>query len=182
MKTKSYAISNELTGMEIKSIRKKLDLTQNEFAHLTGITTKTVERWESGKNNIKGPIVTLVKILNENPELVQSLELPPRLFPMRLRYMYRNEICAVIDIDERERKVAVYNFTKDFLKRPFGPKENPDYEQYEAFLESRCFPRERDKMKLILKDLDLPFYDPLLIIEKTAGKMAEDDFWIEIER
>ncbi len=37
-------------------------------------------------------------------------------------------------------------------------------------------------MKLILKDLDLPFYDPMLIIEKTEGRMAEDDFWIRIER
>ena len=37
-------------------------------------------------------------------------------------------------------------------------------------------------MKLILKDLDLPFYDPLMIIQKTEGKMAEDHFWIRIER
>lgn len=49
-------------------------------------------------------------------------------------------------------------------------------------LESWCFPRTRDKMKLILKDLDLPFYDPFLLIEKTEGKMAEDNFWIKIER
>ena len=40
----------------------------------------------------------------------------------------------------------------------------------------------RDKMKLILKDLGLPFYDPIMIIEKTEGRMAEDDFWIRIER
>lgn len=50
------------------------------------------------------------------------------------------------------------------------------------FLESRCFPKSRDKMKLILKDLDLPFYDPLMIIQKTEGRMAEDHFWIQIER
>ena len=37
-------------------------------------------------------------------------------------------------------------------------------------------------MKLILKDLDLPFYDPLMIIQKTEGRMAEDHFWIRIER
>ena len=52
----------------------------------------------------------------------------------------------------------------------------------EEFLESRCFPRSRDKMKLVLKDLDIPFYDPILIIEKTQGRMAEDDFWLRIER
>ena len=53
---------------------------------------------------------------------------------------------------------------------------------YTDFFESRCFPKSRDKMKLILKDLDLPFYDPFMIIEKTEGRMAEEDFWIRIER
>ena len=62
--------------------------------------------------------------------------------------------------------------------RAFGVVETPDYDQYLEFLESRCFPSSRDKMKLILKDLDLPFYDPMMIIEKTEGRMAEDDFWI----
>ena len=37
-------------------------------------------------------------------------------------------------------------------------------------------------MKLVLEDFDLPFYDPFLIIEKTEGRMAEDNFWIRIER
>ena len=37
-------------------------------------------------------------------------------------------------------------------------------------------------MKLILDDLGIPFYEPMLIIEKTEGKMAEDDFWLKIER
>ena len=37
-------------------------------------------------------------------------------------------------------------------------------------------------MKLELKRLGLPFYDPILIIEKTEGRMAGDRFWIRIER
>ena len=28
----------------------------------------------------------------------------------------------------------------------------------------------------------VPFYDPIMIIEKTEGRMAEDNFWIRIER
>lgn len=66
--------------------------------------------------------------------------------------------------------------------RAFGRNEHPTYKEYEEFLDSRCFPRSRDKMKLILADLNLPFYDPIMIIEKTEGRMAEDDFWIKIER
>ena len=37
-------------------------------------------------------------------------------------------------------------------------------------------------MKLILEELNLPFYDPLMIIEKTEGRMADDDFWLRVER
>ena len=68
------------------------------------------------------------------------------------------------------------------MYRAFGRNEKPDYRDYEEFLESRCFPRTRDQMKLMLRELNLPFYDPFLIIQKTEGKMAEDDFRIEIER
>ena len=66
--------------------------------------------------------------------------------------------------------------------RAFGREEKPDFQMYEEFLRSRCFPETRDKMKLVLKDLNLPFYDPFMIIEKTEGRMAEDNFWIRIER
>ena len=54
-------------------------------------------------------------------------------------------------------------------------------ENYIEFLKSRCFPEERDKLKLMLRELDLPFYDPFMIVEKTQGRMAEDKFWIKIE-
>ena len=85
-------------------------------------------------------------------------------------------------MNEPERKVKVKNYTDKIMFRAFGVVETPDYDQYLEFLESRCFQSSRDKMKLILKDLDLPFYDPMMIIEKTEGRMAEDDFWIRIER
>lgn len=49
--------------------------------------------------------------------------------------------------------------TYKLMFRAFGCIENPSYTEYKEFLESRCFPRTRDKMKLVLKDLDLPFYD-----------------------
>ncbi len=72
-----------------------------------------------------------------------------------------------------QRRVKIYNYTKDLMCRAFGKKEEPTYERYEAFLKSRCFPKSRNKMKLILEELGLPFYDPLMIIEKTEGRMAD---------
>jgi putative transcriptional regulator len=37
-------------------------------------------------------------------------------------------------------------------------------------------------MKLQLKEMGIPFYDPEMIIGKTEGRMAGDDFWVRIER
>lgn len=105
-----------------------------------------------------------------------------KVWPLRIWYMYDQDVCTLIDVNERERKVKIKNYTDKIMFRAFGVMEEPDYNQYIEFLESRCFPESRDKMKLILKDLGLPFYDPIMIIEKTEGRMAEDDFWIRIER
>ncbi len=96
--------------------------------------------------------------------------------------MYKEKICTIIDVDDNNRQVQIFNYTKQVMFRAFGNVLNPTYEEYIDFLKSRTFPETRDKLKLILKDLDLPFYDPFMIIEKTNGKMAEDDFWIRIER
>lgn len=182
MKPKLFAIPDTLDGKDIKAIRKKLKLTQAEFAELGNVSVKTIERWESSDKPVTGPIVTLIKILKEYPQMEEELKIPVREYQMRLWYMYFDEICTIIDVDERERKVKIYNYTKNYALRAFGREEKPTFEQYEEFLESRCFPRSRDKMKLILKDLNLPFYEPLMIIEKTQGRMAEDNFWIKIER
>ena len=179
---KQYALADSITANEIKQIRKKLNLTQIQFAELVSVSPKTVSYWESGKKEITGPIVTLIKILTEYPQIQENLFIPERKYPMRIWYMFHQEICSVIDVDEYARKLKLYNYTNDPIKRAFGKEDMPTFEQYEEFLKSRCFPRTRDKMKLILRDLELPFYDPLMIIEKTSGRMAEDNFWIRIER
>lgn len=179
---KRYIISDTAKGTEIQVIRRKLCLTQAEFAELVNVSKKTIERWEAGSKEITGPIVPLLQLLNEYPQMEEELLIPEKVYPVRLWYMEDNKVRTIIDVDERLRKVKIYNYTHDFIRRAFGKKEHPSFEEYEEFLESRCFPRSRDKMKLMLKELNLPFYEPFLIIEKTQGRMAEDDFWIRIER
>ena len=182
MEKKLFATPEYATGEEIKEVRKQLRLTQKEFAQLIGCSKPTIERWERSEDSITGPVALLLKMLKNYPDYVSKMKLPEKTYPLRLYYMHHHTICTVIDVNELERKVKIYNYTDHILFRAFGIEENPDYKQYLKFLESRCFPRSRDKMKLILKDLDLPFYDPFMIIQKTEGKMAEDDFWIKIER
>ena len=177
-----YAVAKKVYGKDIRAVRGKLQLTQAEFACLVNVSVKTIERWETGDKAVTGPIVTLLNLLGEYPQIEEAMKVPQKEYPLRLWYYCGNYVSTLIDVDERERKVKIRNYTGDFLKRAFGREENPDFEAYEQFLESRCFPRSRDKMKLMLEELDIPFYDPFLIIEKTQGRMAEDNCWIRIER
>jgi putative transcriptional regulator len=123
----------------------------------------------------------VVYLLERDTACVEKMAIPERRYPIRMWYMYKNQKCTLIEIDESTQNIFIKNYTNNIQFRAFGVNETPDYKDYLLFLESRCFPASRDKMKLILKDLDLPFYDPFMIIKKTKGKMAEDDFWIEIE-
>ncbi|MBE7064327.1 MAG: helix-turn-helix domain-containing protein [Ruminococcaceae bacterium] len=182
MKENKYITPAFITADDLKRIRKKLDITQKEFAALIQVSKPTVERWERSGENITGPVVLLIQMIDKYPEYIDAIKVPQKKLPLRLWYMHRQKVCSIIDVDEMRRQVVVTNYAEHIMFRAFGAVENPSFEMYTEFLESRCFPRTRDKMKLILQDLDLPFYDPFMIIEKTEGRMAEDDFWIRIER
>lgn len=177
-----YNIANKISPAEIKKFRNRLDLTQKEFAELLGVSKPTVERMEKGDKEITGPIAALIDIATSNPGIMEERTVPPKVFPIRLWYMYKNKKCALIDVDEINRAIKIKNYERNIMYLPFGANNEPSYEEYEEFLKSRCFPETRDKIKIELSALNIPFYDPMMIIEKTGGRMAEDDFWIYIEK
>lgn len=86
MANNQYALSSELCSSDIKNARNKLDMTQAEFASFVHVSVKTVERWESGNKSITGPIVPLVKILREYPQIEEELQIPPKKYPLRIWY------------------------------------------------------------------------------------------------
>lgn len=176
-----YCFTSDLSIEEFKQIRKKLGFTQKEFAHLIGSSKPTLERWESGSGQISGPAAILVSLLAEHQELLIEFEVPKQELPIRMWYMYKNRCCTMIDVDDKTEKVKIKNFTDNTLFQAFGREKQPTYADYLDFLKSRCFPETRDKMKIELQRLGIPFYDPFLIIKKTQGRMAEDDFWIRME-
>ena len=100
---------------------------------------------------------------------------------MKFRYIKSNgELIAEVSFTWCPPKVEVINYTDDKFIRPFGSIKNPTIEDLEWFLEDRCFPRTRDHLKIILKDLNLDFYEPIEIIKKTEGRLAEDDMYLKI--
>ena len=177
-----FAIKECITGKEIQKVRKRCGLSRKELADLFKVSVRTVEYWENGKTPVSGPVVFGIRVLSEYPETVQMLEIPSPETPLRLIYKKAGEVCTVIDVDERHQKVFIRNYTNDVDSRAFGVNGEPDYAQYEEFLKSRCFPETVDKRKVLLEHLGLPFYDPLMIIEKTEGRLHDDDFHIEVIR
>lgn len=50
---------------QIKEIRNKLNLTQAVFAEILGVSVKTVEAWESGRNIPNGSAQRILDLLNK---------------------------------------------------------------------------------------------------------------------
>lgn len=95
-----------------------------------------------------------------------------------LFYKKNNEIMTEICVDHNKETVNIKNYTNDMLDRAFGNNESPSYKDFEDFLEERCFPRNRDKMKFHLRQLELDYYDPYQIVRKTGGKLEGDSYSI----
>lgn len=57
----------------VKSFRKENNLTQAALANIIGVTKKTIEKWEQGVNKVGGSSAVLLKLLNDNPELISQL-------------------------------------------------------------------------------------------------------------
>ncbi len=93
------------------------------------------------------------------------------------------EPCTIILADYKEKSVKIENYTNNMIHRAFGVVEHPTWEDYNEFLESRCFPRTRHNAKDLLKMLGLADigYEPLEIIKKTDGRMAEDRTVLKVE-
>lgn len=90
-------------------------------------------------------------------------------------------LCARIVADETAQKLRVENLVSDFLKLPFGNNQDPGWEDYLHFLESRCIPKTRAGLREYLEAIGVDRYDPLEIIRKTQGRMAEDAIWLTVE-
>ncbi|VAW50960.1 hypothetical protein MNBD_GAMMA06-968 [hydrothermal vent metagenome] len=53
--------SPALTGDEVRFLRKEMDLTQNSFANIIGVSEDTVRNWENGRNGVGRPEDILIR-------------------------------------------------------------------------------------------------------------------------
>lgn len=60
----------QIEPLDIKGIREKLNVSQNEFAIMIGVSVRTLQNWEQGRRRPEGPAKALLRIASRNPQAV----------------------------------------------------------------------------------------------------------------
>jgi len=55
------------------SARHSINLTQREFAKLLNVSIDTVQDWEQGRRSPRGAAITLLKIAQQRPDVLEQL-------------------------------------------------------------------------------------------------------------
>ena len=58
-----------LNILDVKAARSKVQLSQNDFAQLMHVSTKTLQNWEQQRRKPSGPALALLKIITTAPKM-----------------------------------------------------------------------------------------------------------------
>lgn len=56
-----------------REIRGKMGLSQEDFAHVLGISVRTLQNWEQGRRSPTGPAMKLLQIAAVHPKLLLQM-------------------------------------------------------------------------------------------------------------
>jgi putative transcriptional regulator len=56
-----------------RKIRARMGLSQDDFAHLLGISVRTLQNWEQGRRAPTGPAMKLLRIAERHPEVLLEM-------------------------------------------------------------------------------------------------------------
>ena len=71
-KKSTKAIVHKFDSVDVKNIRAKVGMSQNEFASAFGISVSTLRHWERGDRTPQGPALVLLNVVAKAPEAVLS--------------------------------------------------------------------------------------------------------------
>lgn len=69
-RTRARAHKVPVKPADIQKARKKLGLSQDQFADAFGVSASTLRKWEQGQRSPTGAAKTLLKIIEREPEVV----------------------------------------------------------------------------------------------------------------
>ena len=64
------AVVHEFSPIDVKNIRARMGMSQNEFASAFGISVSTLRHWERGDRIPRGPALVLLNIVEKEPQAV----------------------------------------------------------------------------------------------------------------
>ncbi len=178
---RKQSISNE----KLQEIRRRHEAgeTVTALAGIYGVSRQTLHRYLK-KPAQEGPSPgsrRIYRSLKEWQRLNRDFpDVDVREYTLRMDYMNGAECCSRLLVNFQRHQVVVANETDVAFHRAFGVKARPTWEDFEAFLEERCMPGSRDRLRLVLEDIGVDSYDPMTIIERTQGRMAEDRQWLKL--
>ncbi len=126
-----------------------------------------------------GSMITIVKCLSMDAFISAKCGKGHSL--LKLSYFDGARLCTEIVADETDHSLCIENHTDHVVKTAFGNNDTPTWENLQQFLEDRCVPRARAGLREYLDAIGVEEFDPVEIIRKTEGRMAEDDQWIKME-
>lgn len=60
---------SDVSSIDVKAVRERTKLSQEEFAMAIHVSVKTLQNWEQRRRNPTGPAVALLKIVGSAPDL-----------------------------------------------------------------------------------------------------------------
>ena len=62
--------------INVRRIRKKLELSQNDFARYFGVSVRTIQEWEQGRRMPSGASKNFLYVIDQEPEAVRRALIP----------------------------------------------------------------------------------------------------------
>ena len=62
-----------MNDIDVRKLREKLKLSQNEFAARFGFSAAVLRNWEQGRNRPAGPARILLAVIARHPEAVEDV-------------------------------------------------------------------------------------------------------------
>lgn len=120
-------VESEVNKDFVKELRKKLNMSQSVFASVLGVTNKTIEKWEQGKNPIKGCSARLLYLINKNEELIGELYQAKAVNLQNAEY--------IVNVAHKSTQKIKFNFDQNYLKNNY---QNYIYSQKENSFDGLC--------------------------------------------
>lgn len=57
-------------AVDIRRLRKSVNVSQSAFARMLGVSVGTVRNWEQGRRTPRGPAMALLRVFEDNPKVV----------------------------------------------------------------------------------------------------------------